>query len=161
MEHSHTPALPQTHTRAASGKRRCSASVVQTVLGIDDACVVPVVEGGDDDQMPPVVRVANEVHLAVEPALWNLGGIEHECHQTEQIHDHNARHHQSHQLVLQSPHGHSPVTQRQDAVRRPQQQHSDLSVHGHVQLGYLHGNGQAKHAQRNGGIQGSQKLSTR
>lgn len=119
---------------------------------------MPVVEGGHDDQVPPVVRVAHKVHLAGEPALRYFGGIKHKGHQAEQIHDYDPWHHQSNQLVLESAHRHRPVAQGQDAVRRPEQQHSHLAIHRHIQLGYLHGNGQAEHAQRNGRVQSAQKL---
>jgi len=49
------------------------------------------------------------------------------------------------------------VTQGNDPISRPQQQHSHLAVHGHIQSGNLHGNGQAEHAQGNRGVQGAQE----
>lgn len=119
---------------------------------------MPVVEGGHNDEVPPVVRVPHKVHLAGEPTLRYFGGIEHKGHQAEQIHDHNPWHHQSNQLVLESAHGHRPVPQWQDAIRRPEEQHSHLAIHRDIQLRYLHSNGQAEHAQRNGRVQSAQKL---
>lgn len=60
---------------------------------------MPVIEGGHDDQVPPVVRMPNEVHLAGEPALRNLGRIENEGDEAEQVHDHNAGHHQLQSVI--------------------------------------------------------------
>jgi len=55
---------------------------------------VPVIEGRHNDQVPPVMRVAHEVHLSGEPALRDFGRVENEGDEAEQIHDHDAGHHQ-------------------------------------------------------------------
>lgn len=49
------------------------------------------------------------------------------------------------------------MAQRYDSIGRPEQQHRHLAVHGHIQTGYLHGNGQCEHAQCNRGVQGAQE----
>lgn len=60
-------------------------------------------------------------------------------------------------LILQAAHRHCPVTERDDSIGRPQQEHRHLGVHGDIQPGDLHGNGQGEHAQSNRGVEGPEE----
>lgn len=55
--------------------------------------VVPVIESGQNEQMPPIVRVSNIIHLAGKPTLWYFRGINDESDSAPAIHTNYARHH--------------------------------------------------------------------
>jgi len=99
-------------------------------LSVILAGLLPMIEGEEDDDVPPLMRRANVINPSWKPDFRNSGDVKEQCQSTYQIHNSNLTDHVEDVWSCESAILHYPMNagQHTEGTPRHKKDQSDLAV---------------------------------
>lgn len=63
-----------------------STAMIHSILNVLDTCIMPIVQGQNHKEMPPLVRTANEIHFTGEESLGEPRDVDEESEAADSVH---------------------------------------------------------------------------